>query len=276
MLDLDRREKMRDKKRIVVKVGSSTITHAETGDLDLDKLERFVRVLIDQKGCGHDVAVVSSGAVAAGRRALGIARPTSLVDRQACAAAGQARLMMIYERFFGEWGERTAQILLTRESIENETCAGHARRTFDRLLELGVVPIVNENDAVSVDEFMYGNFGDNDTLAAYVARLIGADLLILLSDIDGLYTDDPRRSPGARLISTVERIDAEIEGMAKGAGSDVGTGGMATKIAAARIATSAGADMLIANGADVRIVADIMRGEQVGTLFLAAEDKTHI
>lgn len=268
---MDHRAALKNKKKIVVKVGSSTITHSSSGDIDLDKLERFVRVLIGQKNSGRRVTVVSSGAVAAGRRMLGMAKPETLIDRQACAAVGQARLMMIYEKFFGEYGERTAQILLTRESIENETCARNARNTFDRLMELGVVPIVNENDAVSVDEFMYGNFGDNDTLAAYVTRLIGADLLILLSDIEGLYTDDPRKDPNARFIHTVTAIDEKIEAMAKGAGSDVGTGGMATKIRAAKIATSCGADMVIANGDSVYVINSIMSGKRAGTLFLAPD-----
>lgn len=268
---MDHRAALKNKKKIVVKVGSSTITHSSSGDIDLDKLERFVRVLIGQKNSGRRVTVVSSGAVAAGRRMLGMAKPETLIDRQACAAVGQARLMMIYEKFFGEYGERTAQILLTRESIENETCARNARNTFDRLMELGVVPIVNENDAVSVDEFMYGNFGDNDTLAAYVTRLIGADLLILLSDIEGLYTDDPRKDPNARFIHTVTAIDEKIEAMAKGAGSDVGTGGMATKIRAAKIATSCGADMVIANGDSVYVINSIMSGKRAGTLFVAPD-----
>ena len=179
--------------------------------------------------------------------------------------------MMIYEKLFNEYSQLTAQVLLTKESITNEECRKNARQTFDELFRMKVVPIVNENDAISVDELSYGNFGDNDTLAAYVAKLVDADLLILMSDIDGLYTDDPKKNPNARFIHTVVGIDEELEKMAKGASNDMGTGGMATKIGAAKIATASGADMVIANGRNIYTINDIMAGKKIGTLFLSRE-----
>lgn len=269
---MDIRSSIASKQRIVIKIGTSSLTHPGSGDIDLSKLERFVRLLIDLRSSGRSVIIVSSGAVATGRKVLGLKdKPADIVIRQACAAVGQARLMMMYEKFFAEYGHVSAQILLTKETIFNENCAANARRTFDALDDMSVIPIVNENDAVSVDQLIYGTFGDNDTLSAYVARLVEADLLILLSDIDGLYTDDPRRDPDARLIPTVEVIDERLEAMAKGAGSDVGTGGMETKIKAAKIATAAGTDMIIASGDDISVIHDIMDGKEIGTLFLAAK-----
>ena len=177
--------------------------------------------------------------------------------------------MMIYEKFFAEYSQLTAQVLLTKESVYSKTCRIHARETFEELLAMNVVPIVNAHDAISVDEDSYGNFGDNDTMSADVAALVEADLLIMMSDIEGLYTDDPRTNPAARFVHTVNRIDEELEKMGKGAGSAVGTGGMATKIEAAKIATEAGADMVIANGDNIYAINDIMAGKKVGTLFLA-------
>ena len=191
--------------------------------------------------------------------------------KQACAAVGQGKLMMIYEKLFNEYGQLTAQVLLTKESVTNAKCRKNAKQTFDELFKMQVVPIVNENDAISVDELSYGNFGDNDTLAAYVSRLVDADLLILMSDIDGLYTDDPRKNPNARFIHTVGKIGRGLENMAKGASSDCGTGGMATKIKAAKIATAAGADMIIANGDNIYSINDVMNGKKVGTLFLSEQ-----
>lgn len=269
---MDRKELLEKKQRIVIKVGTTTITYEETGNLNLDKLEKFVRILINLRNQGKDVIVVSSGAVGAGRIALGLNhRPESEAEKQACAAVGQARLMMIYEKLFNEYCQLTAQILLTKESVTNKECRENAKRTFEELLHLGVVPIVNENDAISVDELAYGNFGDNDTLAANVAELVEADLLILMSDIDGLYTDDPKKNPDARFIYTVANIDGELENMAKGSSSDFGTGGMSTKVRAAKIVTKAGTDMVIANGDDIYSINDIMEGKCVGTLFLAKE-----
>ena len=200
-----------------------------------------------------------------------INRPDTEAEKQACAAVGQGRLMMIYEKLFNEYSQLTAQVLLTKESVTNEECRKNARQTFDALLNMHVVPIVNENDAISVDELAYGNFGDNDTLAANVAELVEADLLILLSDIEGMYTADPKSNPNARFIHTVVEIDEKLEQMAGGSSSDFGTGGMATKVNAAKVATRAGADMVIANGDNIYAINDIMSGKKVGTLFLSRE-----
>ncbi len=268
---MHRKERLLSKQRIVIKVGTTTISHEETGNLHLDKLERFVRILTDLRGSGREVIVVSSGAVGAGRTALGLSkRPDNLALKQACAAVGQGRLMLIYEKFFNEYSQTTAQILLSKESITNKDCRINAKNTFEELLRLGVIPIVNENDAISVDELAYGSFGDNDTLAANVTELVGADLLILLSDIDGMYTADPKLDPHAQLIHTVSEIDENLEKMAGGSLGDFGTGGMGTKVRAAKIATQAGADMIIANGANIDLLHNIIAGEEVGTLFLAA------
>lgn len=269
---MDRKEILSKKKRIVIKVGTTTITYEETGNINLDKLEKFVRILINLRNQGKEVIVVSSGAVGVGRTALGMERrPETESEKQACAAVGQGRLMMIYEKLFNEYSQLTAQVLLTKESVTNTECRKNARRTFDELFKMNVVPIVNENDAISVDELAYGNFGDNDTLAANVAELVGADLLILLSDIEGMYTADPKNNPTARFIHTVVEIDETLEQMAGGSSSDFGTGGMSTKVNAAKVATGAGADMVIANGDNIYAINDIMAGKKVGTLFLSKE-----
>ena len=269
---MDRKEILRQKKRIVIKVGTTTITYEETGNINLEKLEKFVRILINLRNKGKEVIVVSSGAVGVGRAALGLdKRPDTEAAKQACAAVGQARLMMIYEKLFNEYSQLTAQVLLTKESVTNEECRKNAKRTFDELFRMNVVPIVNENDAISVDELAYGNFGDNDTLAANVAEFVKADLLILMSDIEGLYTDDPRQNPHARFIHTVVKIDEKLENMAKGSSSDFGTGGMSTKVNAAKIVTGSGADMVIASGDNIYAINDIMAGKKIGTLFLSRE-----
>ena len=266
-----RKEHMKDKKRIVIKIGSSSLTHKETGDLNLMKIEKLVRVISDLKGQGKEVVLVSSGAIAAGRQALGNRkRPETVSEKQAYAAVGQARLMMVYQKLFSEYNQTAAQVLLTKNTIIVDDSRYNAQNTFDELLKLGAIPIVNENDTVSTHEIQ---FGDNDRLSAIVAALIGADLLILLSDIDGLYSDDPKKNPEAKFISLVEWITPELMGMGKeSTGSDVGTGGMAAKLAAARIATDAGSDMVIANGESVEIVEEIVAGEERGTLFLAHEN----
>lgn len=263
------RKFIKEKKRIVIKLGSSTITHEETGGLNFVKLEKLVRLLTDLHNQGKEVVVVSSGAIAVGRKAMGIRqRPDDMAVRQACAAVGQARLMMVYQKLFGEYNQTTAQVLMTKYTMINDISRLNAQNTFRELLKMGVIPIVNENDTVSTDEMEYGNFGDNDTLSAIVASLIGADLLILLSDIDGLYTDDPNVNPSAKFVECVKVIDSELEHMGKGVSSSVGTGGMATKISAGKIATDSGCDMIIANGEEIGIIHHIMEGEQVGTLFL--------
>lgn len=262
------RKSLTEKNRIVLKIGSSSLTHPATGELNLWKIERLVRIICDLKGEGKEVVLVSSGAIAAGRQALGgQKRPDTISEKQAYAAVGQARLMMVYQKLFSEYNCVAAQVLLTKDTMTNDVSRYNAQNTFDELLSLGTVPIVNENDTVSTHEIQ---FGDNDRLSAIVAALIGADLLILLSDIDGLYTDDPRTNPQARFISLVEEITPKLLSMGKDtSGSDVGTGGMSAKLAAARIATDSGSDMIIANGADVDIIHDLMRGEDKGTLFIA-------
>lgn len=260
------REKLKDKKKIIVKIGSSSLTHPETGNLNLSKMEKLVRVLCDLKNSGKDVILVSSGAIAVGKKSLELAeRPKSLAQKQACAAVGQGFLIMTYQKIFAEYNQRIAQILITKYTMINEVSRVNAENTFNELLGMGVIPVVNENDTISTDEIQ---FGDNDKLSAIVAALIGADLLILLSDIDGMYTDDPNTNPDAKFIDLVTNIDENLVSMGKGSSaSDVGTGGMSAKIMAARIATKAGADMVIANGNDVGNILRIVNGENVGTLF---------
>lgn len=242
-----------EKKRVVVKIGSSSLNYEETGSLNFTKLEHLVRELCNLRNRGMDVCLVSSGAIAVGRQSLGMTeRPRELSTKQACAAVGQARLMMIYQKLFAEYNQVAGQVLMTKNTMVNPVSRENAKNTFDELFRLGAIPIVNENDTVSTYEMQ---FGDNDTLSAIVASLIGADLLILLSDIDGLFTDDPHKNPDAKLIEVVEKMDSDILGMAKSTtGSDVGTGGMATKLTAAKIATLSGTDMIIANGADVCVL----------------------
>lgn len=253
-------------KRVVVKIGSSSLTHEETGKLDLGKMEQLVRQLSDLRNRGMDVCLVSSGAIAVGRSAMGIhERPTDISMKQACAAVGQAKLMMVYQKLFAEYNETAGQVLLTKNTMINPVSRENAKNTFEELFQLGVIPIVNENDTTSTYEMQ---FGDNDTLSALVSSMVGANLLILLSDIDGLYTDDPHTNPDAKLVQVVENLDEEILGMAKGTtGSNVGTGGMTTKLTAAKIATLSGTDMIIANGADVKILAQIFEDAYTGTLF---------
>lgn len=270
-MEAQERKNLKDKKRIVIKIGSSSLTHPETGELNLMKIEKLIRTLSDLRGQGKDVVLVSSGAIAAGRQALGHhKRPDSLAEKQAFAAVGQARLMMVYQKLCAEYNQTAAQVLLTKDTMVNDASRYNAQNTFEELLNLGTIPIVNENDTVSTSEIPYvDSFGDNDRLSAIVAALIGADLLILLSDIDGLYTDDPRTNKEARFISFVPEITKELLSMGKGtSGSDVGTGGMSAKLAAARIATDSGADMVIANGDHVEAVMEIVGGKETGTLFL--------
>ena len=228
-METQERQNLADKQRIVIKIGSSSLTHAQTGEVNLMKIEKLVRVISDLRGQGKDVVLVSSGAIAAGRQALGRHRkPDTLAEKQAFAAVGQARLMMIYQKLFAEYNQTAAQVLLTKDTMVNDSSRYNAQNTFDELLNLGTIPIVNENDTVSTSEIPYvDSFGDNDRLSAIVAALIGADLLILLSDIDGLYTDDPRENPEAGFISLVPEITPEFLRMGKDtSGSDVGTGGM--------------------------------------------------
>ena len=264
------REGLKDKKRIVIKIGTSSLTHTETKRLDLIKLEILVRELANLRNQGKEVVLVSSGAIAVGCGVLGFQeKPEELDKRQACAAVGQARLMMIYQKLFSEYNQTAAQILMTKNTMVNNVNRMHARNTFEELLRLDAIPVVNENDSISSYELEFLDaFGDNDTLSAVIAALIGADLLILLSDIDGLFTDDPNTNPDAKFIDTVETLDEKLLSMGKGSVSKVGTGGMATKLTAAEIATAAGADMVIANGADFHVIHKIIEGRRYGTLFV--------
>lgn len=257
--------------RIVVKVGTSTLTH-ETGRLDLRSMDRLARALSDLRGMGHEIVLVSSGAIAVGTAKLGLpGRPDELRKKQAAAAVGQCAMMHLYDKLFAEYNRTVAQILLTGEDVDDPLRSDHLRGTFEALLELGVIPVVNENDSVSSAEIETGKakiLGDNDTLSAIVARLVGADLLILLSDIDGLYNADPHRDPAAKLIRRVDAVTQELLAMAGGAGTWRGTGGMATKLSAAMTAMDAGVEMVITNGARVEDLYAIVAGEEVGTRFV--------
>ena len=255
--------------RIVVKVGTSTLAHA-TGRLNIERMERLCRVLSDLKNAGHEIILVSSGAIGMGVGKLNLpGRPADMPSKQAAAAVGQCELMYTYDKQFTEYSHTVAQLLLTGEDIKSEQRSRNVRNTLSRLLELGALPIINENDAVATDEIGVENtIGENDSLSAIVAAAIGADLLVLLSDIDGLYDKDPRRHPDARLIPTVERVDDELFTLAEDSSTGLGTGGMITKLRAAAIATEAGCEMVIANGSKPEVLYDIAAGRPAGTRFL--------
>ena len=254
--------------RIVIKVGTSTLAHPG-GRLNIRHTEDLVKVWSDIKNAGHELVVVSSAATGLGVGKLQIARPQDMVTKQAAAAVGQCELMYTYDRLFGKYNHTVAQMLLTWEDFDHENRRVNLHNTLERLLELGAIPIINENDPIACEEY---SLGDNDTLAALVAECIHADLVILLSDIDGLYTADPHTHPDARLIPLVESITPDIAELAGGAGSALGTGGMATKISAARRATAAGVDLIIANGAHAEVLYDIMDGKPVGTRFAGKKE----
>ena len=234
-----------------------------------------MRAICDLRNQGKDVCLVSSGAIAVGRDAIGLKdRPKDISTKQACAAVGQGRLMMTYQKLFSEYNQTSGQVLMTKNTMINPVSRENATNTFEELFKLGVVPIVNENDTVSTYEMQ---FGDNDTLSALVSNLVNADLLVLLSDIDGLYTDDPHTNPEAELIKDVQEIDDSIFGMAKDStGSSVGTGGMATKLTAAKIATNSGADMIIANANDFSVLYKILEDDFVGTKFHAQREPNFV
>ena len=253
--------------RIVVKVGTSTLTHP-TGRLNIRHTEDLVKVLSDLKNAGHEVILVSSGAIGMGVGKLSLpARPKDMPSKQACAAVGQCELMYTYDRLFTEYNHTVAQILLTAVDVEHADRRKHFEATLYRLLELGALPIINENDTISTAEIR--SIGDNDTLAAIVACCARADLLVLLSDIEGLYTANPHTHPDAQLIPLVEEITPEILALAEGAGSALGTGGMQTKLRAAQMVTADGVDMVIANGSKPDILYQIAAGEPAGTRFVA-------
>ncbi len=252
--------------RIVVKVGTSTLAHS-TGRLNIRRVEEMCKVLSDLKNSGHEVILVSSGAIGMGVGKLNLKqRPEDIPTKQAAAAVGQCELMYTYDKLFSEYNHTVAQILLTGYDVRNEESHNHFRNTMARLLELNVLPIINENDTVATEEL---GIGDNDTLAAIVAESVGAELLVLLSDIDGLYTADPRSNVDAKLIQEVCQIDEKILSLGGAKGSSMGTGGMATKLSAAKISVDAGCDMIIANGADPCILYDIIDGKKVGTRFIS-------
>ena len=261
--------------RIVVKVGTSTLTH-DTGALNLQSMERLTRVLSDLSGYGHEVILVSSGAIAIGTAKMSLLeRPKELRMKQAAAAVGQCQMMHIYDKLFSEYNHTVAQILLTGDDVDDPLRAGHLSGTFEALLKNGIIPVVNENDSVSSAEIETGHhkvLGDNDTLSAIVAKLCKADLLILLSDIDGLYDCDPHQFEHARLIHQVTELTDEILAMAGGAGTWRGTGGMATKLRAAQIATESGTDMIIANGENPDILYNIADGIPFGTRFYSSKE----
>ncbi len=266
--------KLKDAKTLVVKVGTSTLTH-ENGKVNLRGMDRLCRVLSDLENRGRRVVLVSSGAIGVGVGKMGLSRrPEETVKKQALAAVGQCELMFLYDKFFGEYGHTVAQVLLTANVVERERSRRNVENTFRELLDMGVIPVVNENDTVETSELEGEHFGDNDTLSAVVAGLAGAQGLVILTDIDGLYDGDPRKDPSARLIPVVERIGPELLALAGGAGSNRGTGGMATKLKAAQLAKEKGIPCAVISGKDPNDLYRLMEGEPVGTLFPAETDGT--
>ncbi|MBQ1351197.1 MAG: glutamate 5-kinase [Oscillospiraceae bacterium] len=259
-----------NKKRVVVKVGTSTLVHP-SGALNFHRMEMLSRTLSDLMGMGHEMILVSSGAIGIGTGKLRLPeRPKQLRLKQAVAAVGQCEMMHLYDKFFGEYGQTVAQILLTRDDVDDPHRSENLRNTFEALLEMRAIPVVNENDSVSFAEIETGKskvFGDNDTLSAVVAVLCQADLLVLLSDIDGLYDQDPHVNPAAKLIPVVYAVDDSIRRLAGGSGTCWGTGGMSTKLDAAAICLNSGVDMVITNGADTERLYQILNNHSVGTRF---------
>lgn len=257
-----------EKKRIVIKLGTSTLAH-KTGKLNIRRMNNLVRVISDLHNSGKEIIMVSSGAVGLGAGKLGLAeRPRETRFKQAVAAIGQCELMHVYDDMFAKYSVTVAQILLTKTIINNPNHCENFKNTVESLVEMGVIPIVNENDTIAIDELEL-EIGENDSLSALVANLSGADLLLILSDIDGLYDDDPRTNPDAKPITVVEEITPEIESVAGGAGTNLGTGGMSTKINAAKIAVEAGIDMVIMNGNDPELLYDLFENKEIGTIFKA-------
>lgn len=258
-------DKIKNAQRIVVKVGTSTLTY-ETGKLNLNCMDRLAMILSDLHNSGKEIILVSSGAIGVAVGKLGLSeKPTETRYKQAVAAVGQCELMFLYDKLFSEYNNTVAQILLTRDDVSGEKRRQNTRNTFNTLLEMGIIPIVNENDTISVEEI---EFGDNDTLSAIVAEFVNADLLVLFSDIDGFYDKDPHESPDAKLIDRVTDIGS-VRSLAGGVGSNRGTGGMITKLDAAEIATAAGIDMVITNGKNIDGLYEILDGKKVGTVFVA-------
>ena len=263
------REQMKRCNRIVIKVGTSTLTY-DNGNINLTRIEKLTRVLSDLMNSGKEVVLVSSGAVGVGVNKIKLKeKPKSIKEKQAAAAVGQCELMHIYSKFFGEYSHIVGQVLLTRDVVEDDHIRENVVNTFETLLENKIIPIVNENDTVAIDEIEnIVRFGDNDNLSAIVAELVSADLLIILSDIDGFYDKKKKKNPNSKLIKTVEEITPELEACAGGAGSNLGTGGMATKLTAAKRAISVNCNMILANGENPSLLIDIVEGKEVGTLFM--------
>ena len=258
--------RMNEVKRLVVKVGTSTLTY-ETGKINLRRLSKLAQVLSDIKNSGVEIVLVSSGAIGVGVGKLGLpARPQDTPGRQAAATVGQCELMFLYDKFFGEYGHVTGQLLVTRADFEDAERRQNLHNTFFKLFEFGAIPIVNENDSVAVEEIV---FGDNDHLSAHVARLVQADLLVILSDIDGLFSADPRTDESAVLLHSVAEINDEVLALAGGSGTERGTGGMLTKLHAAKLATEEGIDTAVMNGADPEELYKLLAGRQIGTIFKA-------
>ena len=269
---MDYRKELTKSKRIVVKIGTTMVTYPN-GKINLRRMENLARVLADIMNRGVDVVLVSSGAVGVGSGILGFKeRPTEIRIKQAAASAGQASMMQIYKNFFGEYHHNVAQILLTREDIKSENRRSNLENTFNTVLELGMVPIVNNNDAITIDEI---EFSDNDYLSAIVANLVGADLLVLLTDIDGLHDKNPKDNSDAIRISVVKNIDKSVHDMAGDKGSTFSTGGMHTKLVAAEMCVASGTSMVIAHGEDPRVLYDILEGKDVGTLFPGGENNEY-
>lgn len=251
--------------RIVVKIGTSTLAYA-TGQLNIRRVEELCKTMSDIRNAGHELILVSSGAIGMGVGKLGLrARPQDIPTKQAAAAVGQCELMYVYDKLFSEYHHTVAQLLITADNLSNETRHANFTNTLNRLLELGAVPVINENDTVATDEIV---IGDNDTLAAMVAESVEANLLVLLSDIDGLYTADPHADPTARLLPVVHRVDDGIRALAGVSSTDQGTGGMVTKLRAAEICLNCGCEMVIANGREPTLLYDIVEGKPVGTRFV--------
>jgi glutamate 5-kinase len=267
-----RREVLRNSKRIVVKVGTSTLTY-NNGRVNFCRIEKLAMVLADLSNQGKEIVLVTSGAIGVGVGKLKLDRkPDTVREKQAVAAVGQCELMSIYSRFFAEFGYVVGQILLTRDVVDDAHRRQNVINTFETLLERGIIPIVNENDSVAIDEIEFGEdkvFGDNDTLSAIVAKIIGADLLVILSDIDGFYNCDPKKNSHPKMISVIEEITPEIEKCAGSEGTERGTGGMVTKLIAAQIANSAGIHMVLANGSNPEVLMDVINGKEIGTFFKA-------
>ena len=268
----DYRLSLKKSKRIVVKIGTSNLTD-ESGKINLSRIGSFVKVISNLTDQNKEVILVTSGAIGIGTIKLGYKeRPKTISGKQAAAAVGQCELMHIYSKYFEKQGHIIGQMLLTKDVVENRVAKKNVINAFETLLKEGAIPIVNENDTVSVDEIEYGEkkvFGDNDTLSAIVASLIKADLLIILSDVDGFYDSDPRHNLNAKIIPIIKKITPKMEKSAGDAGTNSGTGGMTTKLSAAKIANSAGVNMILANGSDPKVIASILAGEDIGSLFIS-------